>query len=164
MVRVEQQWVHHSRDIRTPHDALISPLPHFSSIEQLLFAEYVRAFNLWGLYVFDVPLQTISEESLKKYDPIIAEQIRYLTAFKIDALRVHDDGSVTLIEVKRRPLLSGIGQLLSYSKLFREQYENPIRELHFVTTFENTAVRRLCEDHNIKYYVISWLAHLGVRY
>ncbi|MEM4004910.1 MAG: hypothetical protein QXM43_04660 [Desulfurococcaceae archaeon] len=164
MVRVESKWVHHSRDIRTPQDALISPLPHFTTVEQLLFAEYLRAFNLWGLYVFDVPLQTISEESLKKYDPIIAEQIRYLTAFKIDALRVHDDGSVTLIEVKRRPLLSGIGQLLSYSKLFREQYENPIRELHFVTTFENTAVKRLCEDHNIKYYVISWLAHLGVRY
>lgn len=65
---------------------------------------------------------------------------------------------VILVEAKIRPHPDAIGQLLLYNELFPKtpefsQLKDYPRELVFLTTKEDNAVRNLCRQHNIKFVV-----------
>lgn len=72
----------------------------------------------------------------------------------------YKDGVVYLIEAKLKPTASALGQLLDYKVLFPdtpefEDLKDKQIKLIFLTTRLDESLKRLYEEHNIKYEVYN---------
>lgn len=91
----------------------ISPrFPHYKISEAMILKEFLRRRILPGKYAFDVKLYVEEEKS-----PIWKE----LTAKRIDALCLTPT-KLFILEIKDRTRPSGIGELLIYETLLKEQF------------------------------------------
>jgi len=151
--------------ITTPADILEAPLPHFQDAEKRIFQAYILETGKFGLWAFDIPLphdEKLLAEKIK--DPLVREIAKYLTAKKVDAAFSTAAGW-EICEIKRRPLLSGIGQLLGYKDLWSEIYrDEPISKLIYVTVIDDPQIRTICERNGIEFYVVRGLEYLGARW
>jgi len=92
----------------------ISPrFPHYKVSEAMILKEFLKRRLLPGLYTFDVKLYVEEERS-----PIWKE----LTAKRIDAL-CQTPTKLFILEIKDRTRPSGIGELIMYETLLKEQFE-----------------------------------------
>ncbi|MDW8035523.1 MAG: hypothetical protein RMI85_03600 [Candidatus Korarchaeum sp.] len=146
-------------------DCMFAPLPHYLPAEQLIFCEWVREYDKYGEYIFDLPLYPSLDEWKGRVDSSVLEAMKYLLALKIDALRFITDDRVELIEVKRRATASGIGQLLVYAEKLRNQVPGIIIDtMSYVVAVATNEIRASCSNMGIKLYVLPWLSYLGLRY
>jgi hypothetical protein len=152
-------------EIKSFFDAFYSPLPHFEDAEKHIFAAWVEQYQQYGTYAFDVPVMSSAHlAEVEKFPPGVKEAAFYLTGKKIDALKIlnHD---VWIIEVKKRPLASGVGQLLVYQKAFEQTYPDyRVRKLVYVVPIEDMDVRMTAESMGISFQVVKGLEKLATRW
>lgn len=83
----------------------------------------------------------------------LAADFESLTKKRIDAVG-YQPGGVTLIEVKPRAGTSALGQLLSYSDLYKSTFPgNNIKQLALVTAFINPDEENVYDKYGIKIFV-----------
>ena len=144
---------------------MYAPLPHFLPAEQLIFCEWVREYDQWGDYLFDLPLWPDLSAYEKRVEKEVLEAMRYLLALKIDAVKIESSDEVSIIEVKRRGLVSGIGQLLVYRDRFENIFPNiRVRNMYYVVTIATKEIVEAGTKQGIKIYTLPWLSYLGMRY
>jgi len=144
---------------------MFAPLPHFLPAEQLIFCEWVREHDQWGDYIFDLPLWPDLSHYEKRVEKEVYEAMKYLLALKIDAVKVETSDEVSIIEVKRRGLVSGIGQLIVYKDRFESIFPNiRVRNMYYVVTLSSKEVMEAATKQGIKMYTLPWLSYLGMRY
>lgn len=79
---------------------------------------------------------------------------QYLGSYKIDAVGIKDKTHY-VCEVKKRGGPGALGQLMSYMFLYQELVGPNIDvEPVLITDEERPDMRRLCEEHDIDYYVV----------
>jgi len=152
-------------EIKSFFDAFYSPLPHFEDAEKHIFAAWVEQTQNYGTYAFDVPVMSSAHlAEVEKFPSGVREAAFYLTAKKIDALKIlnHD---VWIIEVKKRPLASGVGQLLTYKEAFEQTYPDyRAKKLIYVVPIMDMDVKMVCDRVGIDFQVVKGLEKLAVRW
>jgi hypothetical protein len=146
-------------------ECMMAPLPHFLPAEQLIFCEWVHEYEQWGEYFFDLPLYPDLRHWEGRTEKEVLEAMKYMLALKVDAVKIESSDEVSIIEVKRRGLASGVGQLLVYRERFIAQFpELRVRDMIYVTTLMSKEIEAAAKNQGIKVYVLPWLGYLGVRY
>jgi len=154
-----------TKEIRSFWDAFMAPLPHFMDAERHIFASWVEQTQNYGMYAFDVPVMSSAHAAkVDEFPPGVREAARYLTAKKVDAVKLNGR-SVWLIEVKRRPLASGVGQLITYKECWEQTWPDfKVKRLVYVVPLEDVDVRMACERAGIDFQVVKGLEKLAVRW
>jgi len=129
--------------------------PHFTPDEAEVLREFIAQKVLVGDWSFDVRLKSEKAELAAEYPPEIRSMWEAVTAKRIDAVCETTD-AVNIIEVKKYMLHSGIGQLLTYRELYREQYKptKPI-VLWLIAKYPDPEVLRVCERLGIRTWVME---------
>lgn len=84
----------------------------------------------------------------------IARMAKTLTQKRIDALG-HKNEELWIIEVKQRPGVSAVGQIITYLTLFRKQFK-PTRKLVpvIVGDLVEPDIRTVLQEHNIIWFEV----------
>jgi len=100
---------------------------HYKPDELEIAKDFIRGCYLPGKYFFDVYLMTKTAEEIFKTGgpPMLKDLVPWL--YRIDAV-CYKARTVYILEIKERLRPSGVGELIVYKQLFREQYE-PDKEL-----------------------------------
>lgn len=161
---IKRQYISRFFEINSYKDCLLSPLPHFQEAEKLIFCEWLRDKNAYGEYGFDIPLPPEDIKTRGGLIDAIVKQASYLLALKVDALKVEGE-DVILIEVKRRALASGIGQLLTYKNRLEKLYPGVrVKKMIYVVPLASRDIKDAAADLGIEVHEVPWLALLGMRY
>lgn len=145
-------------------DCLYCSLPHYQEAEKLIFCEWLRDKSAYGDYIFDLAIPPKAKADISKLPDSVRRQAEYLLALKIDAVRLRDEG-VELIEVKRRALASGIGQLITYKSRFEDEFKGVrVLRMIYVVPLASQDIRDAARELGIEVHEVSWLAMLGLRY
>ncbi len=115
--------------LRTVGGAVVK-FVHFKPDELAVAERWVKQTNLDGSITWDVKLSRDPGRSPANAPASQAELFAFLQQFRIDAV-VETDKEVWLVEFKDRVRMSGLGQLITYAALYREQYKptKPVRML-----------------------------------
>jgi len=132
--------------------------PHYTKEEAEVMEAFLKAKVLEGArWQFDVKLPVELPEGIKKAPEPYRRMWEVLTAKRIDAVaEMHD--FIHIIEVKKRLLPSGIGQLFTYKSLYQKLFKprKPIK-LWMIAKYDDPAVRNICEELGINTWVIEKL-------
>lgn len=129
---------------------------HYKPDELEIAKEFIRQHLLTGTYYFDVYLTTDSTE--RGFEELGAEYGRMLipSMLRIDAI-CEKDRNVYLIEFKDRLRPTGIGELLTYKKLYIRQFK-PSKTVNMVYVYRDPdpTYTPVLEEHGIiSYRVLS---------
>ena len=126
------------------------PFPRFSRDEDWIAKAWIYDVRLKGEYWFGVCLPSKKFQVPEHIPESLKRMWLIDTAKKIDIV-VLTDYEVHLVEVKRKMLSSGIGQLLLYKEMFREYYRPTGRiVLWYVTYTSDPDVVDMCKALGIK--------------
>lgn len=86
--------------------------------------------------------------------PALQRMAKTLTQKRIDALG-HQNDKLWIIEVKQRPGVSAVGQIITYLTLFRKQFQ-PDKELIpvIVGDIVEPDIRTVLAEHNILWFEV----------
>ena len=141
----------------------LPPFPHFQIAEARILYDFICSDKIVGTWYFDVKL--LSEKAkklLESENPFMLSQAN-LYMKRIDAVCINSIAH-NIIEVKKKLLSSAIGQLLTYEKLYREQYK-PTKSIRLVVVyaFRDEDVEKTCKEYNIKCYWVNYQTTKGVE-
>ena len=128
--------------------------PHYTEEERRALEEFMKAGILHGVWSFEVRLKSRISEFAKELPENWRRMWETVTAKRIDAVCEEPD-RINIIEVKRRLMSSGIGQLITYEKMYKEQFKptKPI-QLWMVAWENDPDVAKVCADMGIKTWTV----------
>lgn len=127
---------------------------HYKPDELTLAKDFVRMALLPGKYFFDYYLMTDSARKIVEgmEPPMLKDIVPWL--MRVDCV-VFIGRKAWLIEFKERLRPSGVGQLLTYEKLWKEQYggDKPVI-LGYVARVDDKTMHSTLEDKGIRWWII----------
>ncbi len=129
--------------------------PHMSPMEDLALQMFKSSNIINGLWKYDVHLKT-PESVLPPGTPANYKKMwLMLKSKRIDALCI-SPVSINIIEVKPKITVAGIGQLLLYREMYKEEFkpDKPI-QLWLVGYYEDALVRSTAERNGIKVWTVE---------
>jgi len=125
------------------------PFPRYTKEEDTVAREFIKEKKWKGEYYFDVHLTSRKAKFVENLPAPLARLWTEVTAKRIDMLVVTRD-RIRIVEVKRYMLSSGIGQLLTYRKMFKEEYRpNVPIELWYAVWYYDPDIISICQQLNI---------------
>ena len=120
--------------------------------------------EIWNRFIIKYPdfCERVDYDIVVGDEPEVDEALKepwyrnanYLGRYKIDAIG-YKDKKHFVFEVKQRGGPSALGQCLAYMSMYQELVGKEIdAEPVLVTDKERPNIRRLCEEHDIGYYVV----------
>jgi len=128
---------------------------HYKPDELKIAKDFIRWFVLKGTYYFDYYLMTKEAHKILELHapPMLKDIVPWLS--RIDCV-VFKGKDVFIIEFKDRLRKSGIGELVSYKQLYREQYQ-PTGPLHlwYVVRHDDESLHSTCNALGIAVRVVA---------
>ena len=122
---------------------------HFTLDEKEIAEKFIKKHQQFFNWRFDVRLKSKKSELVEIEDETLRLMWENLTAKRIDML-FEDARYIYIAEVKRVMLASGIGQLLLYERMYKEQFRpsKPVK-LYYIVKYPDPDVDQFCKDLNI---------------
>ena len=133
---------------------LLSYYPHLSEKETAIWNRFITKYpDKYGRVDYDVTVGT-GHELPDDLDEPWKSNARYLGKYKIDCV-AYARGKHYVIEIRPNAGPSALGSTLSYAVLYESEKDFKVEaEPVLITDVERPDMRRLCEEHDIEYYVI----------
>jgi len=128
---------------------------HYKPDELEIAKEFVRRALLPGTYFFDVYLPTTEVKKAIEALPKEYKRITYPGMLRIDAVCLR--GKTTwIIEFKERFRPTGIGELMTYQKMFIKEYKPSGKViLAYVSSRPDPDLEKVLHDYGIIDYVVA---------
>lgn len=127
---------------------------HYKPDELELAKDFVRQALLPGKYYFDYYLMTEAAKKIweEQAPPTLSDVVPW--CMRVDAV-VFIGRKVWLLEFKERLRPSGVGQLLTYERLWKEQYGGgkPVL-LGYVARVDNADMHSTLEEKGIRWWIV----------
>lgn len=125
------------------------PFPRYTAEEDQVARSFIKEMKWKGDYYFDVHLTSRKAAFVFNMPAPLRAMWESVTAKRIDMLVISED-LIRIVEFKRYMLSSGIGQLLVYDKMFREEYRpNVPIELWYACWYYDPDVIEVAKGLNI---------------
>lgn len=128
---------------------------HYKPDELEIAKEFVRRALVPGIYFFDVYLPTTEVKKAIEALPKEYKRIAYPGMLRIDAVCLKGK-TIWIIEFKERFRPTGIGELMTYKRLFIREYK-PKKDviLAYVSSRHDPDLERVLQDYGIIGYVVT---------
>jgi len=122
---------------------------HYKPEEREIGRRFVRKALIEGMYYFDVYLMTRRAEEVIKRVGLERATMAVPFLYRIDCV-IETPAYIYIVEIKQRLRPSGLGELLIYSEMYKEQYEptKPIK-LAYVYEIHDDDTAEVAEKYGI---------------
>lgn len=132
----------------------LGKFPHLSKAETLIWNRFIEKYpDFCDRVDYDVIVGSGPRPS-KDLSQEWENNAHYLGSYKIDVVGYKDD-IIYIFELKQRAGPSAIGQLFTYMLLYQEQMAKGKEvEPVLITNQERPDMRKICNEHDIDYYLV----------